>query len=189
MEELQEDTQQSLRRWYTMAERSGDFDTRTDYITTHFFSPRNKVFLQFLFKDVTEQTKAISMRQVSYHDEWEVQPDNYLGTIHDSIGLISVGNTKDWQKELIHPGYVSYSTSTLLYIFHLHVLFIARGLHLTNSNTFLILILLNLFRENDRYYLDFVEATSLDREHVKFRNTIYFPLLLMEPPYFRNDMP
>ena len=116
--ELQEDTQQSLRGWYVVGARAGEFDPKTHYVTTNFFSARNQVSFQFLFKSITKETEEILLRKVSYHHDWEVEQENYLGTIHDLLGSINVGIRKAWQNDSIQPGYLANLTHESVYMLY-----------------------------------------------------------------------
>ena len=106
MEELQDWTQRSLRRWYVAVERAGEFIPFEDYVTSAFLSPENQIIVEFPFPKDVNGTAEIMKRQISYYDTWNVSSGNYLMNIYDSIGLHNLGQLQDWKKNELREGYV-----------------------------------------------------------------------------------
>ena len=123
MDELQDWTQRSLRRWYAAGERSGELDPYWDYVMSSFVSPKNQIIVEFPFpKDVNvNTTEEITTRQISYYDTWEVKSGNYLINIYDSIGLHNLGQLRDWRNNRLRLGYVRCHCQIILILCRFHL--------------------------------------------------------------------
>ena len=106
MEELEEWTQRSLIRWYVVAERAGEFEPYTAYVTSFFLSPENQITVNFPFPKDFNESDDITTRRINYYDNWTVDSGNYLLNIYDSIRIHNLGQLKDWKNNRLRPGYV-----------------------------------------------------------------------------------